>query len=180
MLRPKIRERIHGLHPVHRSSFFTCLQFGAIHVKLLIDGIVRSLHETLVFLFALQHRDAKSLTIGSHLRDISRDKGNLNDQIDIAGPLDRNRAVSLTILVGDTLLSERSIFKQNVDFAVYRVDRGKPVNFSYQLIRIGSRLKESEAEAPEPFCEYQKGRSHSVQSPRWPGEAEAGTETIKL
>ena len=84
-----------------------------------------------------------------HLRDI--DERELNDEIDLTGPLQSYGAIDQSILIGNTGRSKRRIFKLNLDLAVYRLHSREPVYFLDQLILLSFNYTASEAAAPEIF-----------------------------
>jgi len=76
------------------------------------------------------------LAIGGHLGDVSGNERHLYNQVYLTGSLNRYGTISLSIFFSNAGLSERSVFKQNVDLTVNGAHGGEPVDLANQAWRI--------------------------------------------
>src|SRR5882724_5393270 len=109
----------------------------AVNVQLVIDSIVGSFNKATEFLITLENGHAKMLAIGGHMGDILGDEGHLNYQVNLARPLEGNRAIGLLVLLGNSSLSKRIILKRQIHLAVDRLYACQSIYLLEELILIG-------------------------------------------
>src|SRR5688572_8093937 len=103
MLRPQIRQ---GLH---RLGFLICFTRGrrvTSPIQSCVSGGVRAAKKFLVFRFSLENRDAETLAVRSHLRDVRSDEWRLNNQVNLAGSLYKDLSVGRAVFLSDTCRGE--------------------------------------------------------------------------
>jgi hypothetical protein len=81
----------------------------------------------------LQHGDAETLAIGSHLCDVRPDKGSLNLQINLSGALKVNSPVSRPVFFRNTGLGKRCVLNLYVNLATDRAHAGRAIDFTDEL-----------------------------------------------
>src|SRR6266705_6006699 len=140
MLRSQIRKRLNRLR--FRLSLSSIRWNAAVGFQLLIDSIVRAADKSAILFIAFNDCNAEMFAIGSHLRDVDRQRA-LHNQVNLARALHRYRAVCNAIFFGDPDARERSVFELNVDSAMKRPDRCQIV---YLRDKLSSRCLRQRSE----------------------------------